>query len=149
MRLRVIVTKIKEVSGICCGTGICAVCVSSSLTASKWIFFRVWKSVLFCSGIQCIHSDWATDLSFWKALCLLKHLYKIKDSFTIYRCVLVLEIMLPVHLVARSSKICTLYVASVCPPLEGSLEVKNSLKFDSGRNVGKGRGKRKNLQLSV
>lgn len=38
-----------------------------------------------------------------------------KDSFIICHCAFVLEIMLAVHLVALSSKICTLHVASVAP----------------------------------
>jgi len=36
-----------------------------------------------------------------------------KDSFVICRCAIVLEIVLAVHLVVHSSKICTLYVALV------------------------------------
>ena len=43
------------------------------------------------------------------------HLYKMKDSFIIYRYALVLEIVLAVHVVALPSKICTLYIASVTP----------------------------------
>lgn len=109
----VIVSEIKEEYKVWHRAGIC-VAYYLEFFESKWIFFREFHRQCYFAVVS--NTFIQTELQichFERLVAFQTPLLKNKDSCTICRCAFVLEIVLAFHLVALSSKIFILYVASV------------------------------------
>lgn len=96
------------------GLGFVLHIILSSLTTSKWIFFREFESQCYFAVVSNTFIQTELQICHFERLVAFQiPLLKNKDSCTICRCAFVLEIVLAFNLVALSSKICILYVASV------------------------------------
>lgn len=112
--LYIIVSKIKEAYEVWHGTEICVAYNLEFSDCKQRNFFREFESQCYFAVVS--NTFIQTELQichFERLVAFQTPLLKNKDSCTICRCAFGLKIVLAFHLVALTSKICILYVASV------------------------------------